>query len=283
LSDKDVISKVSRNFVPVALNLYQIRKARGTAGEFFAKVVKQRPAQYQGLYVVTAEAKVLANRGSQPSKGTWEKDTLKLLDEGLEAFGDVTPRKVEAVDPNPERGVGVGKDGGIVLAVYARPMVLGLDRRGLGEVAIDRVALTKDEQKSLTLPAGVEEATWTVPAKTVEVLHRVLSPSSDTNTMARRDEVTKARLRGKIERINKGVAYLSYDGTISGVHTWEFAPHKGKKIKAEVALRGVGTAESKTGKLQSITLVGDGRYRNYPPYDDESKYGAVVEWRLKAE
>jgi len=30
-----------------------------------------------------------------------------------------------------------------------------------------------------------------------------------------------------------------------------------------VTLSGVGTAEAKTGKLLSITLVGDGRFRNY--------------------
>jgi hypothetical protein len=283
LSDKDVLEKVSRNFVPVALNLYEIRKAKGTAGEFFAKVQKQKPEQYQGLYVVTADGKVLSNRGRQPSKGTWEADTLKMLGEGLDAFGEVTPRKAEVVEQHPERGLGVLEDGGIVLAAYTRPMVLGLDKRGLGAVAIDRVTLTKDERKTLTLPDGAVDATWTVPAKTVEALHRLLSPSSDANTMAKRDEVTKARLKGRIERKSKGIAYLSFEGVISGVHVWQFDPNKGKKIYADVTLSGVGTAEAKSGKLLSITLVGDGRYRNFPPYDDESKYGAVVEWRLKAE
>jgi hypothetical protein len=79
------------------------------------------------------------------------------------------------------------------------------------------------------------------------------------------------------------VAYLSFKGAISGEHVWQFEPHKGKKLYANVTLRGVGTAESKTGKLLTLTLVGDGRFRNHPPYDDESKYGVVVEWRLKPE
>jgi hypothetical protein len=196
LSDKEVISRVSQSYVPVALNLYEIRKAKGSAGEFYTKVAKQRPTQYQGLYVVTAEGKVLASRGAQPSKGTWEADTLKMLDEGIEAFGDVKSRKVKAIDPYPERGVGVRDDGSMVLAVYARPMVLGLDRRGLGAVAIDRVVLTKEEKSKLTLPDGVEDATWTVPLRVVDALHRVLSPSSDANMLARRGEVTKATLRG---------------------------------------------------------------------------------------
>ena len=33
--------------------------------------------------------------------------------------------------------------------------------------------------------------------------------------------------------------------------------------------------------LLSLLLLGDGRYRNYPPYDNVVRYGSVVEWRLK--
>jgi hypothetical protein len=283
LSDKEVISKASLNYVPVALNLYEIRKRKGSAGEFYTKIAKQRPSQYQGLYVATAEGKVLASRGSQPKKGTWEADTLKMLDEGLEAFGEVTPRKFKLVDPTPERGIGVRKDGSIVLEAYVRPLTLGLDTRGRGPLVIDRVELTKAEKSSLTLAEAEEGSTWTVPEKVVGAFYRVLSPVSDSNWLARRNEVDKATLRGKVERVRKGVAYLSYTGSISGVHVFQIEPNKGKKIYADVKFRGTGTADAKTGKLLTLLLVGDGRFRNYPPYDDESKYGVVVEWWLKPE
>jgi hypothetical protein len=33
-----------------------------------------------------------------------------------------------------------------------------------------------------------------------------------------------------------------------------------------------------SGRLLSLTLVFDGRFRNYPPYDAPARFGAVVEW-----
>jgi hypothetical protein len=283
LSDDEIISKVSKNYVPVALNLYLIREAKGAGGDFFRKMEKQRPKQYQGLYVVTADCKVLANRSEKPAKGSWAADTLKMLDEGLAAFGEVTPRKPKATAPNAERGLGVRDDGGIVLATYVRPMTLGLDRRGLGPLVIDRVTLKKDEFEGLTKANAATDDTWRAPDETAKALHRVLSPLSDSNWLAKRDEVTKAVLRAKVDRKSNGVSYLSFTGTIASVHLFPFEPHKGKKVRAEMTLRGVGTMESKTGKLLSLVLVGWGKFRNYPPYDEESKYGAVVEWRRKAD
>lgn len=266
--------------VPVALNLYEIREAKGKAGEFFKKVAKQTPDQYQGLWVVNADAKVLARRASEPKKGSWEKDTQKMLDEGIEAFGGISPRKVRRVEPKPFRGVGVRDDGGIVLAVYTRSMSLGLDRRGLGRAVIDSVALTKNERASLTLAEAEKDSAWQLPSQVVRAFHRVLAPISDPNFLVKRDEVTKAVLKGSVDRVRGGVAYLSFRGEIAGVRTYPHEPHKGKKIRASVQLRGVGTADAKTGRLLSITLVGDGTFRNHPPYDEPSKYGVVVEWRL---
>ena len=34
----------------------------------------------------------------------------------------------------------------------------------------------------------------------------------------------------------------------------------------------------KSGKMLSLTLVFDGRFRNYAPYDSPARFGAVVEW-----
>jgi hypothetical protein len=275
-----VIRAISRSFVPVGQNLYAIRKAKGPAGDFYRAVDKQRP-QYQGLYVVAPDGKLLASRASQPKKGSWTADTLKMVHEALEAYGSVTPREVKAVDPLPFRGAGVRDDGSILLKVSLRHMFLGLDPRGLSEPAHDSIPLTASMRTSLALAEAKRGATWAVPAQIARRLHRVLSPSTDANHLARLDEVSRARLSGTVERVRDGVAYLSFEGDIAGEHTWEFDPHKGKKIRASMKLTGVGTADAKSGELQSITLVGDGRYR--PISGDESKYGAVVEWRLRRE
>jgi hypothetical protein len=45
--------------VPVALNLYKIRQDQGEAGDFWRSVQKQKP-NYQGLWLVSPEGKVLA-------------------------------------------------------------------------------------------------------------------------------------------------------------------------------------------------------------------------------
>ncbi len=276
-----VIRKVTRNFVPVALNLYKIRKAKGPGGDFFRAVEKQRPKQYQGLYAVSPEGKVLSTQDRFLERGPWVRAVRQTIDEALEAFGPVTPRDPEPADLCPDRGRGVRKDGGIVLAVYTRPMLFGLERRGLGEVVIDSAALTEDERLSLTLDEFHPESRWTVPAATVRALHRVLSHTSDSSNLARRDEVARASLTGRVVRIRRGIAYLRYSGTLVGAHVWPHGANKGKVVRAEVTFVGAGTALAKTGKLLSLTLVGDGRYLGSAPYRDVIRYGAVVEWRGK--
>src|SRR5205807_733854 len=149
-----------------ALNLYTIRKAKGSAGDFFRAVQKQRPAQYQGLYLVSPQGKVLSSMGKSAEGRAWVKLTLETIDDALHVFGPITPRTVEPSDPLPYRGVGEQKDGRITLALYTRGMLLGFDRRGLGSVTIDSVLLTPDERASLTLDELHGESRWTVPSQT---------------------------------------------------------------------------------------------------------------------
>ena len=61
MSNEPVIRRISESFVPVALNLYKIREVKDAAGEFFRAVYKQTPNRYQGLWIVSAEGKVLAS------------------------------------------------------------------------------------------------------------------------------------------------------------------------------------------------------------------------------
>src|SRR2546422_7316990 len=106
---------ISRNCVPVALNLYEIRKAQGPSGDFFRAVQKQRPAQYQGLYLVAPDGKVLASHQNFKSDKTWAKELLADLEPGLKAFGQVRPRDFRRGDPTPRRGSGLLPDGGATL------------------------------------------------------------------------------------------------------------------------------------------------------------------------
>jgi hypothetical protein len=268
--------------VPVALNLYKIRGRKGPAGDFFRAVQKQRPGQYQGIYVVSPAGKVLASRGSEPDKSkTWAQDLLEAMEDGLAAFGEVSRRKPAPVELLPDRGLGRRPDGSVVLAVYTRTMLLGLDRRGFGEATLDSVALSDLDRQRLEFPNLQAGDDFEVGPAVVRKLHRLLSPFSDASTLPRGDEVDRATLAAKVRRIRGGIVDLTFTGRLAGHHVGEFSPNKGKKLFSEMRLTGVGTCEAKTGKLLSLTLVGEGSYRPFNTTDKPMRYGGVVEWRLK--
>src|SRR5262249_4878206 len=120
-----------------------------------------------------------------------------------------------------------------------------------------------------------------VPEEVVKKLHVALAADSDRSAMPRANELSRAWMEGKVERVKDGVAYLSYGGRLTGAHTGEFDPNKGKKAHSVLWLSGVGTCEEKTGRLLSMTLLGEGKARGFPPYDQQRAYGAVIEWRRK--
>jgi hypothetical protein len=260
----------------VALNLYVVRKDKGPSGEFYRRVAKQRPGQYQGVYIVTPEGKLI-DGGKKETAG----ELLGATAAALKAFGPVTVRRVHPADVLAHRGVGRRPDGSIVLAVYARAMLLGLDPRGFGTPTIDSIVLTGVDRDRLEFPGLKVGDDFKVGTAVVRKFHRLLSPSSDENTMPRAAEVTAAALTGKVVRVAGGVAYLSFSGRVAGYHTWEFDANKGKKIHAAVRLGGVGSCDAKSGKLLSLTLLADGVYRSWPPNDEAKPYAAVAEWRLQ--
>src|SRR5437763_2991361 len=112
MCQKEVIQFIRANTVPVAQNLYVIRQQKDAAGDFFRGVQKQRPAQYQGLYLVAPDGKVLASHQNFRSDKTWSREVLADLGPGLKAFGTVQPRETGRSDPLPRRGRGVRSDGG---------------------------------------------------------------------------------------------------------------------------------------------------------------------------
>jgi hypothetical protein len=118
-----------------------------------------------------------------------------------------------------------------------------------------------------------------VPEALVRRLHKVLAPGSDQSSLPRPEEVSAATLTGRVARVDGKVAYLTYSGRIAGAHLDMFNPKSGKKTHADMRLVGVGAYDVGAGRLISFTLVGDGNYRHFPPYDYSQRYGAVVEWR----
>ncbi len=276
LSDDAVIRLIAANCVPVALNLYEIRKARGPGGDFFRSVQKQRPAQYQGLYLVTADGKVLASHQNFKSDKTWPQELLADLRPGLKAFGPVRPRAVRPADPLPGRGVGTRKDGWACLAVFLRYAVKGIPLRELPNPTIDSLVLDAAAFKALAPAKAVAGARWEVAEAVGRKFGRVLGPG-DENTMPRPHEVTAVRLVGKVEAVQDGIATLRYEGELAGAH--ETQSNRGK-CHGRARLTGVGRYDTKAGRLLSLVWVFDGTFVAPPPYDRPARaYSGVVEWR----
>ena len=96
------------------------------------------------------------------------------------------------------------------------------------------------------------------------------------------EEVTSVRMSAAVESVRGGIARLTFEGRIAGVHRGtENEARKGQECSGEAKLvAGVGSYDIRAGKMISLNLVWDGWFRNYPPYDDPpSRFGAVVEWR----
>jgi hypothetical protein len=275
LSDEAVIRFISRNCVPVALNLYEIRKAKGRGGDFFRNVQKQRPAQYQGLYLVSADGKVLASHQNFKSDKTWAQEVLADLGPGMKAFGEVRPRRVEPADPLPNRGVGTRADGSAILAVFLRYPIKGIPLRELPNPTIDSLALTAGDLKVLGPATAVAGAEWKISEAVGRKFHRVLGPG-DEDTMPRLHEVQSASFVGRVKSVEGGIAYLAYEGTIAGSH--ETQSNKGK-CHGEARLIGVGKYDTKARRLLSLVWAFDGAYRP-PKANDRAAlpYSGVVEW-----
>jgi hypothetical protein len=270
-----VIRLIATNTVPVALNLYVIRKQPDGAGDFFRAVQKQRPAQYQGLYLVAPDGKVLASHQNFKSPKTWPGEVLADLEPGLKAFGEIKPRTVRRADPSPERGSGLRPDGGATLAIYLRYSIKGIPLRELPNPTIDSLPLTNDEFAALAPPRLEEGARWQIPEELGRKFSRLLGPG-DEDTMPRPHEVASVKLTGKVRLVEDGVAVLLYDGTLSGSHLTQAK----KRTQSETRLTGVGRYDVKARRLLSFVWVCDGVYRGPPPYDEPRAYSAVVEWRV---
>jgi hypothetical protein len=257
----------------VALNLYVIRAQKDSAGDFFRAAQKQRPAQYQGLYLVARGGRVLASHQNFKSHKTWPQEVLADLEPGLKAFGDLKPRDPRRSDPLPQRGHGVESDGTVTLAIYLRYSIKGIPLRELPNPTIDSLRLTPKELADLAAPKPNPGTESEVPEALARRFSRVLGPG-DEDTMPRPPEVTSLKLAGKVQAVEDNVAYLVYEGTLAASHLNQAK----KRTHGTATLTGVGRYDVKAGRLLSFVWVFDGVYRGPPPYDQPRAYSGVVEW-----
>jgi hypothetical protein len=308
LSSDDVIRRVSASFVPVAVNLYKVREADDAGGELFRSVQRQKD-QYQGVWIVSPEGKVLAAIHDYQAVRDQEKlkldtgevrrrmaeELLAVVNRALDEFGPVTTRSAEADNPLPSRGRGVQADGSVTLAVYARQMLGGGREsappsvpesrlwlwegplRADGPPVIDSFSLDAKRWSAFAPPKSQPGMTWEVPDTIAREFCRVLVPSSDQSAMPLPDDARRARLTATVESIEDGVARIRLVGDWEAVHLCE--GDADRPIGGVAVADGIVTYDLDQKAVQSLLLVFRGTHGR--PNDDngQNPTGAVVEWR----
>ncbi len=290
-----MIHQVSTNFVPIAVNLYKIRAVHNAGGDLFRLAQAQNP-QYQGIWILTPEGKLLAAHQDFKSQATWAQEVLTTIETAEKNFGAVTPRQVKARDPLPNRGTGVLADGSVSLALYTRYMrgggkqgvPPGVNQTSLwmwegqlqpdGPPVIDSIALSPQEWAALSPPKVAAGAEWTLPDAVARKFSRALSPSSDQSLMPRPEETSLATLTAKVEAISNHLARLRFTGRLAAKHLYD-----GKASYGWATVNGIALYDTAQQCLNALQWEADGAFRMPPPWDKEDRpICAVIEWKRTA-
>ncbi len=261
-------------------------------GELFRSVQRQKD-QYQGLWIVSPQGKVLAGHHTFKSPQTWTQEVIDTVDAALQSFGPVRPRSVKRANPLPERGHGVRSDGSVSLALHARQMLGGgrdnapagvaASRLWLwdgalrpdGPAVIDSLTLTAKEWAALAPPKTEVGTTWTVHGAIARQFCRVLIPSSDQSAMPRPKDAKRARLTGTVESVEGGLARIRLAGAWEAVH-WQEGDAR-RPLRGAATAEGIAVYDLKQRAMQSVLLVFSGTH-GHPKDEAVCAVGAVVEW-----
>ena len=275
MNSESAVRLIAKNFVPVALNTDRLSK--GEDGDFFRGLMKRWP---QGLWVVTPEGKTLAFHYHKPdpqknyaqNQKAWIDDTATMLDEGIKAAGELKPRNARAVNPFPDRGLGLTKESGVRLAVT----VIGLNRAGKqeGSPAVDSAILTKEEWAGFAPRDDGKE--WSPPDTAAKKFAAALAPVTDSIFVPQARDVTKAELVGQVVRTDADVVVVRFTGNWESKHFRDGDPKY--PITATSAGTGIAVYDRKAMALQSVLFVLDGSYKNGTAVTGTA---AVVEWQAE--
>jgi hypothetical protein len=263
--------------VPVAANLYKIREAKDEAGDFF-RAARDQKHQYQGLWIIAPDGKVLAGYQEIKNIKNWPDEVLATIDTALDKAGPLSARKVEPKDVLPYWGKGVDADGGVTLACHMRYFSQG---KGIGNGALDAAPFSAKDWKEFAPSEPVKGKKWHLPGKVASEFSRCLSIVSDKSSMPRPEEVTEVEITGTVERVKNGIATLSYAGRIAALHPHTF--NKNYETASRARIRGTATYDVEKKEMVSLLWIFEGANHNVrPPEKGESPFAAVVEWRRDA-
>jgi hypothetical protein len=275
---------IIKSFVPVALNANRIPDDE--AGRFFKKIM-QNNKWPQGLWIATAEGKVLAfhyfrvNSGeaTAQSKKRWIQETHETLEEGLKAFGPVPARDLQQLagyNPLPDRGLGLHPDGSVRLALSACAFRKGQRE---GDPAVDSIWLSAKDWAMLAPPKTEVGTSWDVPQEAAAKFVPAFSPMTDLIYVPQPKDAKTAEMKATVISAKDGVAKIQFVGRWETVHSRD----GDGKLPVRTSAKGEGVAffDQRHKEMRSLLLVADGEYRNVPPWDKPQATGSIVEWQMQ--
>ncbi len=244
-ADDETLALLRKGFIAFAPSLTEILKSRDPAGDFFRKVVNQRPEprhSKQGYYICSPDGTLLKGwMYPRPDDGTMK----RYLKEAMEKYE--APKEVAAIDAGrPDRFAPQPPAGAAVAEVYTKLLEANWQKTNLerfekirGAIGRDRLWITKAEIQALsknTLPDSLLErmirynlvdntrgvpSTWG-PADFKELTIRAV-PDNGTLKIEGKvhlDAGGKRRYDAKLEGfiVVKGEALTRFDLVVQGVH-----------------------------------------------------------------
>ncbi len=269
------VRTIAKNFVPVALNTDRLPK--DADGDFYRDLMKRWP---QGLWVVTPDGKTLAFHYHKPdpkknnaqNQQAWIDGTIAMLEDGVKATGELKPRNARAVNPFPDRGLGLTKEGGARFAAT----VVGVNRGGKqeGAPAVDSLTLTKAEWAEFAPPKG--KAEWAIPESAAKKFAVALAPVTDSIFVPQAKDITAVEVSAKVIREDDGIAVIRFAGKWESKHFRDGDPKF--PISATASGTGIAVFDRKKKELRSVLFVLSGSYRNGAVVTPTA---AVVEWQAE--
>ena len=264
----DIIDRISETMIPIALNYQKVLDRRSAESRFLRPLMK-REGDNQGAWIFTPEGKTL---GRFSGFGDMRGKTKRMIEDALETFGPVTLREVDDGVADPDRGKGYRKDGSVRLAEYVRSR----EQDKIKSPVISSVNLSVGEFAAFAPSKPHVGEQWAVPEPIAKSLCRAASPMCYQHA-PQPDWVKDIDLRATVRSIRDGVAELRYEGTTSSERLLR---NGGVLSKQELALEGEGLFNIRTGKMESLLIVGSGIFRWPEEAPDRLvAFDSLIEWR----
>jgi hypothetical protein len=214
-ADEETLALLRKGFIAFAPSLTEILKSRDPAGDFFRKVVNQRPEpkhSKQGYYICSPDGKLLKGwMYPRPDDGTMK----RYLKEAMEKYQ--APTDVAAIDAGrPDRFAPQPPAGSVVAEVYTKLLEANWQKVNLARFEMIRGATGRDRL-------------WITKAEVQELAKKSFP-----------DSLLERLIRFNLVDNTRGVP-STWKGADIKELTFKVVPHQGKlKIEGSVRLEDVG-------------------------------------------